>query len=86
MRKTLPLGTRVKIRGIKDEDTDLNGLTGFVCSKNPFAKTLTRPENVFGEIGVMVKLPGNYEKANKTVIVNVMWTEIKEIQETQYAV
>ena len=76
--KTLPFGTAVKIRGIKDEDTDLNGRTGVLCPKHLHRSSTTRPECIFGEVGVRLDPILGVRFSNN--IVNVLWSEISEIQ------
>lgn len=72
----LPKGTKVKIRGIRDEDKDLNGRTGVIRSKVMFPTMFTPASLIFGDIGVTLD---KADGADFTEQVNVLWQELIEI-------
>lgn len=71
----LELGTRVKIKGIRDEDRDLNGRVGELRSKVMFPNTITKSCNIFGDIGVILDPQDGFTHTEQ---INVLWSEIRE--------
>lgn len=66
--KHFPYNTRVRIRGIKDEDADLNGQVGITRPKVKWKDT--DPKKIFGDIGI--EFPDGR-------VANVRWKEIERI-------